>query len=37
MEKVSFSFGDFWIWLGIIRLVRVVLSLAFVKIDCEYY
>ena len=42
MEKVSFcSFGDWigqsWIWLGIISLVRVVLSFSFVKIDCEYH
>jgi hypothetical protein len=36
MEKVSF-WGLSWIWLGIISLVRVVLSFAFVKIDCEYY
>jgi hypothetical protein len=26
-----------WIWLGIISLGGVSLSLAFVKIDCEYY
>jgi hypothetical protein len=42
MENVSFgawSFWDWlsWIWLRIISLVRVVLSFAFVKIDCEYY
>jgi hypothetical protein len=37
MEKVSFWDWLSWIWLGIISLVRVVLSFAFVKIDCEYY
>ena len=37
MEKVIFlvSFGAFGIWLGIVSLVRVALSFAFVNIDVK--